>query len=106
LINVLFKIDGLLASIIVLTGAYTVTLRIMGSSNIPLLDQRTIITPYTAPVRNFLVATFGPATRRLPVSVVELVVFLVVVPVVLLILNWFLHTEIGLTIRATGKNRQ
>src|SRR5438067_10192848 len=27
LINVLFKIDGLLASIIVLTGAYTVTLR-------------------------------------------------------------------------------
>lgn len=106
LITVWFDIDGLLSSIIVLTGAYTITLRVMGSSNIPLLDQRTILTPYIAPTRDFLVATFGSNTRRLTTNTVQILVFTVIVAVLVLILNWFLHTEIGLALRAAGKNHQ
>lgn len=106
LIHVLFKIEGLLASIIVMTGAYTITLRIMGTSNIPLLNSRTILTPYEEPMRTFLVDNFGDELRRQSNSLVEIFVFLIVVGAVLLLLNWFLHTEVGLTIRAAGKNSQ
>jgi putative tryptophan/tyrosine transport system permease protein len=106
LIHILFKIEGLLASIIVMTGAYTITLRIMGTSNIPLLMERTLLTPYQEPVRTFMVDTFGDDTRRQAGNLVEIGIFLVVVGALLLLLNWFLHTEIGLAMRATGKNKQ
>ena len=106
LIHVLFRIDGLLASIIVMTGAYTVTLGIMGTSNIPLLNARTILTPYEGPMREFLVGNFGDEMRRQSNNVVEILVFGVVLAAVLLLLNWFLHTEVGLTLRAAGKNSQ
>ncbi len=106
LIHVLFRIDGLLASIIVMTGAYTITLRVMGTSNIPLLNSRTILTPYEAPMREFLVGNFGDEMRRQSNNVVEILIFSGIVIIVLLLLNWFLHTEIGLTLRAAGKNSQ
>ncbi len=106
LIHVLFRIDGLLASIIVMTGAYTVTLRVMGTSNIPLLSARTILTPYEGPMREFLVGNFGDEMRRQSNNVVEILVFGVVLVLTLLLLNWFLHTEVGLTLRAAGKNSQ
>jgi putative tryptophan/tyrosine transport system permease protein len=106
LIHILFKIEGLLASIIVMTGAYTVTLRIMGTSNIPLLNERTILTPYVDGMRDFLVNSFGDEYRRQAGNYVEIMIFLLVVIFVLFILNWFMHTEIGLTIRAAGKNSQ
>lgn len=106
LIHVTFKIEGLLASIIVATGAYTVTLRIMGTSNIPLLNERTMLTPYEGPMRTFLVETFGAEWRRQSNNIVEILVFVVVVALVLATLNWFMHTEIGLTLRAVGRNSQ
>ncbi len=106
LIHVWLRVEGLLASIIVITGAYTFILRIMGKSNIPLLDAQTILTPYITPVRSFLVSTFGNTARRLTINAVEIMVFAVIVIAALLILNWFMRTEIGLALRATGKNRQ
>ncbi|MEO1668037.1 MAG: ABC transporter permease [Chloroflexota bacterium] len=106
LIHVTFKIEGLLASIIVATGAYTITLRTMGTSNIPLLNERTILTPYEDGMQAFLVGTFGDEWRRQSNNMVEIVVFLIVVGVVLAILNWFFRTEIGLTLRAAGRNAQ
>lgn len=107
LITMLLKIEGLLASIIVITGAYTVTLRILEArSNLPLLNERTILTPYQIPVRTWLVDTFGDNMRRQSNNIVEIVVIGVVVVVVLLVLNWFMHTELGLTIRASGQNSQ
>ena len=107
LISVLLKIEGLLASIIVITGAYTITLRVMDArSNLPLLNERTILTPIQVPFRTWLVDNFGAAMRRQSNNLVEIAVFSVIVIVVLLLLNWFMHTEIGLTIRAAGKNSQ
>ena len=57
LIDIIFKIEGLLASIIVITGAYTINLHII------------------------MIIVIG-------------------------LLYWFLRTEIGLAVRATGKNPQ
>jgi putative ABC transport system permease protein len=107
LITILLKIEGLLSSIIVITGTYTVTLRVLSArSNVPLLGEDTILSPFVQPVRTWMVATFGDEARRQANNLVELVVFGVIVALVLLILNWFMHTELGLTIRATGKNSQ
>lgn len=107
LITVSLRIEGLLASIIVITGAYTITLRIMDArSNLPLLNERTILTPYQIPVRNWLVETFGADMRRQSNNLVEIFVIGAAVIAVLLFLNWFMHTEIGLMIRATGQNSQ
>lgn len=107
LITVFFRVEGLLSSIIVITGAYTITLRVMGArSNVPLLGERTILSPYRASVRSWLVDNFGDEMRRQSNNLVEIAVFGVIVIAVLLLLNWFMHTELGLTIRAAGKNSQ
>ncbi len=39
-----FKINGLLSGILVMTALYSVNLRIMGKSNVPLLSERTLVT--------------------------------------------------------------
>lgn len=107
LITVWLRIEGLLASIIVITGAYTITLRTLDSrSNLALLGERTILTPYQIPLRTWLVDTFGEEMRRQSNNIVEIVVFTLVVILVLLLLNWFMHTELGLMIRAAGQNDQ
>ena len=41
-IHTRFKINGLLAGILVMTGLYSINLHIMGRSNIPLLNQTTL----------------------------------------------------------------
>lgn len=106
LIHVVLRVEGLLASIIVMTGAYTITLWTMGTSNIPLLNERTILTPYQPAMREFVIATFGDEARRQSNNLVEIGVFAVIIVLVIVILNWFLHTELGLTLRAAGKNSQ
>lgn len=107
LIDIIFKIEGLLASIIVITAAYTVTLHIMGGkSNIPLLGEETLISRHSKAFRNWLVGQFGDQMRRQSTNLLEIMIFGAIVIIVLLILYWFLRTEIGLAIRATGKNEQ
>jgi len=106
LIHIYFKIEGLLASIIVATGAYTIVLRIMGTSNIPLINERTILSSLTDTLRVLLEENFGREARRYASNISEIVIFSIVVVLVMLLLNWFLHTEIGLSLRAAGRNRQ
>ncbi|MCY3779278.1 MAG: ABC transporter permease [Chloroflexi bacterium] len=107
LIDIIFKIEGLLASIIVITAAYTVTLHIMGGkSNVPLLGQETLISRYSRDFRSWLVEQFGDQMRRQSTNLLEIMLFGLIVILVLLILYWFLRSEIGLAIRATGKNPQ
>ena len=107
LIDIIFKIEGLLASIIVITGAYTVTLHIMGGkSNVPLLGEETLISRYSRDFRSWLVEQFGDQMRRQSTNLLEIILFGAIVIFVLVILYWFLRSEIGLAIRATGKNPQ
>ena len=107
LIDIIFKIEGLLASIIVITAAYTVTLHVMGGrSNVPLLGEETLISRHSQQFRALLVEQFGDQMRRQSTNLLEIMLFGFIVIIVLGVLYWFLRSEIGLAIRASGKNEQ
>ena len=106
LIHTGLKINGLLASILVLTGAFTINLRIMGQSNIPLLNVDTIFSPYRPFFRELFIERWDNAWVRVHSNIMAIVVFLVIIVVLKLALDWFLHTELGLSVRATGDNPQ
>lgn len=87
-----WKIPSLLSGIITMTGLYSINLRIMGQANLNLLGHSTIFRAVEA---------FGINRTN---SV--LLVGSVIVAVVILILHFFFHTEIGLAVRATGDNKE
>ena len=84
----------LLAGILTMTALYTVNLRIMGRSNIPLLGVDGVFEK----VGDFLSLTMVSWNLILAVAALALVVKY--------LLDWFLHTEFGLTLQATGDNEQ
>jgi len=94
LLNTKLRIPALLASILVMVALYSINLRIMGGANVSLLREVTIFDQ----VSEFL----GIGTR----IAYQLVVAGVLAVIVFLALNWFLRTEIGLALRATGDNEQ
>jgi len=94
LLNTKLRIPALLASILVMVGLYSINLRIMGRPSLPLLREVTIFS---------LASRLPGLETRL---VYQLVVAAVLAVLVLFILNWFLRTEIGLALRATGDNEQ
>mgnify|MGYP001069027673 CR=1 FL=1 len=94
LLNTKLRVPALLASILMMVGLYSVNLRIMGRPNLPLLREVTIFS---------LVSQLPGLEARL---VYQLVVAGVLAVIVFFILNWFLRTEIGLALRATGDNEQ
>ncbi len=88
LLNTKGNVDGLLAGILTQIGLYSINLRIMGTSNLGLLRVNTAFTPLRE--AKLLGTWAGP---------------LVMLPFALLILGiliWFLHTDVGLAMRATG----
>ena len=94
LLNTKLRIPALLASILVMVGLYSINLRIMGRPSLPLLREVTMFS---------LASKFLGLETRL---VYQLVVAGVLAVIVFFILNWFLRTEIGLALRATGDNEQ
>ncbi len=88
IINTKLKIAGLLAGILTMTSLYSINLRIMGRSNIPLLRERTIIT---------MIKDWGVSTKY-----VSLVAFILIILIVKIMIDFFLYTELGMAIRATG----
>jgi len=95
LLNTKLKIPALLASILVMVALYSINLRVMmGRPNLPLLREVTI---------------FSLASQLLGLETsiaYKLVVAGLLAVIVFFILNWFLRTEIGLALRATGDNEQ
>ena len=104
-----FKIQGLLAGILVMTALYSVNLHVMGKSNVPLLSSTTLATRAEDAGRRLL---NGASTANLlgwnvgirDVSV--LVEMLAVIMVVSILLYTFLRTNLGTAMRATGDNDQ
>ncbi len=94
LLNTKLRISALLSGILMMVGLYSVNLRIMGGANIPLLREVTSFDVITELI---------PAAHGLGVSII-LVALMVLI--VFFALNWFLRTEIGLALRATGDNEQ
>jgi len=93
-LNVRLKILHLLASILTMIALYSINLRIMGRPNIALLGETTVFTPLEALGE----AVDLPTYVLLPIALFGLVIL------VKLALDWFLNSEVGLAMRATGVN--
>jgi putative ABC transport system permease protein len=103
-----FRINGLLAGIIVMTALYSVNLRVMGQSNLPLLDVPTLATDAERLGRALLggdsLSLWG---RSVGVrDAVTLVLSLATAVLVGGVLYLFLRTHLGTAMRATGDNDQ
>lgn len=93
LLHTVFKITPLLSGILTMTGLYSINLRILGRANVPLLRADTVITKFN---------TWQPLDNIYGASLLGL--FVVVLAVAGL--HFFLKTEVGLALQATGDNEQ
>lgn len=104
-----FKIQEILSGILVMTALYSINLRVMGRSNIPLLDVATISDGMAG-----ILGTLTADASRIDllgwqVPAADVAVFLtsaVIAVVVAVILCVFLFTHAGTALRAAGSNPQ
>jgi len=79
-----------LAGILVMTAALSINLRIMGSANISLLNQKSIFS--------------SPLLQHLPKNFDSVFVGFIIITIITLVLIFFLQTELGQSFIATGDN--
>lgn len=91
-IHTKLKVNGLLSGILVTTALYSINLRVMGRSNIPLLNVMTLFKP------------FEKLLPTAPAWAISLVLFLILTGILLASLVWLFKTDFGLSMRATGDN--
>jgi len=85
-LNIYLKINRILSGILVMISLYSVNLRIMNRANIPIANYKTMIS-------------------RFEVSQASIITFFLVVSLIIgSTIIWFLKTEFGLILRATGDN--
>jgi putative ABC transport system permease protein len=104
-----FGIDGLLSGIIVMTALYSVNLRVMGQSNIPLLNSHTIVTDAQALGAWLMRGAEDVTVLGWTIALSELFTLVLValfVAAVAAVLYAFLRTNLGTAMRATGDNDQ
>lgn len=91
--NTKLKINILLASILTQLALYSINIRIMGKANIPLIGKSTLIVM----LREYF-------TQQLSATHAALIIGGITAPLIIALLYWFLETEIGSAVRATGSN--
>ncbi|MCT4507337.1 MAG: ABC transporter permease [Tepidibacter sp.] len=84
ILHVKFKITNLLSGILVMTALYSVNLRIMGKSNIPLFNQNTVFN----------------------INIDTIYIILVMAFLVKILLDLFLRTKLGFVLKACGDNEK
>jgi len=89
-LNVQLKILHLLASILTMIALYSINLRIMDGPNKALLGVETLLSPLDH--------------LAIPYYIAYPIAFGLLAGAVMLALVWFLKTEVGLAMRATGSN--
>lgn len=80
------KIDAILAGILTMTILYTVNLRITGTSNVTFYELDVIFSIFS--------------------SIPKIVILLIIVGLIRIIMDWFLKTEKGYLLLATGDNER
>lgn len=85
------KINPLLSGILSMIALYSINLRIMGKANIGLLGEETLFSQVKA-------VFASPFT-----IIITMAIFILIIKKAM---DWFLDTEIGLSIRATGDNEK
>ncbi|GAE93467.1 ABC transporter permease protein [Gracilibacillus boraciitolerans JCM 21714] len=112
ILNTKGKINPLLSGILMMIALYSINLRIMDKPNIALLNEPTMFNQIegfwaTLGINNFLngiIATLG--IERMPGTWAVLIIMIVITLVVKFITDYFLKTEVGLALRATGDNEK
>lgn len=99
------QINGLLAGILVMTALYSVNLRVMGKSNLPLLKERTVVTVAQQLAAADAKWTIGRWEIRVQ-DVCVLAAMACTIGVTSIVLYSFFQTNLGLAMRATGDNEQ
>ena len=84
ILHVKFKIDNLMAGILVMIGLYSINLRIMGKANVPLFN-----------VQNLFKSGIPP-----------MVIIIILLAIVKILLDLYLKTKSGFLLRAVGDNEQ
>lgn len=90
-LHTVFDIPAILAGILTQIALWSINLRIMGKSNVPLLKVDTIISR--------AVNAFG-----IEQGIATLIIGILIAVLIILALYWFFGTEIGSALRATGNN--
>ncbi|MCK3654699.1 ABC transporter permease [Pasteurellaceae bacterium Macca] len=90
-LHISFKIEKLLASILMMIALYSINLRIMGKPNVALLGDPTVYDSIQA-------------NDDLQLALVRLLIALFVVVIAKLLFDLFFATQTGLAVRATGTN--
>jgi putative tryptophan/tyrosine transport system permease protein len=100
-----FQINGLLAGILVMTALYSINLRVMGKSNLPLMKEQTVVTM----ARSFASADSSWSFSRWEIPVQDVCVVVMVLLLIVFVaggMSAFFRTNLGLAMRATGDNEQ
>ncbi|MEH7223513.1 ABC transporter permease [Bacillus sp. JJ1566] len=113
LLHTVGKINALLSGILMMIALYSINLRIMGKSNVSLLNIDTTFTNVSGVSAssgidsffNSFVSAIGLG-GSLPKTWGILLFMIVVTFVIKLLIDLFLRTEIGLAVRATGDNKK
>ena len=92
ILNTKFKILHLLASILTMIALYSINIRIMGGPNTALLGSATVFDPIIA--------------AGVPAQYASILVFGGFGLLVTALMVWFLKTELGMAVLATGDNAQ
>ncbi|RKP51537.1 ABC transporter permease [Cohnella endophytica] len=80
------KVNGLLAGILMMIALYSINIRIMGRPNVSVINMDTLLSPIKKPIGLYIA------------------ILLVAILLIKLLLDAFLHTDLGLALRATGDN--
>lgn len=113
LIHTVGKVNALLSGILMMIALYSINLRIMGRSNVPLLNTETAMTKVSAffektgidPFLDRLFTAVGLGDS-LPRTWGILLFMILVTLIGKFVTDWFLTTELGLALRATGDNKR
>ena len=97
------RIPTLLAGILVMTGVYSVNLRIMGKANISLNQSETMLTILKDKVTGLFPALTDIMSRERDVAIIVGVIGAILV---IFFVWWLMNTEFGYAIRATGNNEK
>ncbi len=97
LIHTKLRINNIIAGIIVMTALYTVNLRVMGRANTPLLTTPSVFGDVVDWVNRL-----GFALRENAFTTTAVALIMAVAGAAAL--AWFLRTDLGLAVRATGEN--
>lgn len=92
ILNTKFKILHLLASILTMTALYSINIRIMGGPNIALIGSDTVLDRVIA--------------AGVPPQYAGILIFAIFAFGITGLIVWFLKTELGMAILATGDNPQ